>query len=149
MFDKYFTLQEAEELLPTVEQGVEAIRSSKQALDACEAEFSALAKKIVEQGGLIVDLDQWSPKRVLREAVAGKIVEEVEKLEALGVLIKDFDMGLVDFPSRLGEEEVLLCWKSGEPRIQHWHRTTEGYANRKPLAAGSPPPSPQDKKSVQ
>lgn len=149
MFDKYFTLQDAEELLPIVERHMEAIRASKKTLDACDAEFSSLVQRIGLHGGVLVNLEEWSPKRVLREAVVEKIAEEVEALENLGVLVKDFNLGLVDFPSHVGEDEVLLCWKCGESHIHHWHRTTEGYLNRKPLSVDPPPPSSKEKKSIQ
>jgi hypothetical protein len=49
------------------------------------------------------------------------------------VLVKDIDVGLVDFPVRRGDETVLLCWKVGEDRIRFWHGLEEGYAGRKPL----------------
>lgn len=149
MFDKYFTPQEAEELLPAVERLTESIRSAKRTLDAYDKEFSALAQKINDRGGMMVNLDEWSGKRLLRESVANKMAEEVGSLQGLGVIPKDFEMGLVDFPSLLGDEEVFLCWKSGEAQIQFWHRTTEGYLKRKPLAAMSLPSSSKSKKSVQ
>jgi hypothetical protein len=149
MFERYFTPQEAEDLIPTVERATESIRTAKRVLDACDEEFSTLAKKINTQGGTLVDLDAWSSKRLLREAAGSTLAEEIQKLQDLGVQLKDFELGLVDYPTLLGEEEVLLCWKLGEAQIQFWHRTTEGYANRRPLIAGAPPPSSKGDKSVQ
>ena len=60
----------------------------------------------------------------------------VEELEALGVVVKDVDLGLVDFPALRGDEEVLLCWHVGEERIAYWHGLEEGYAGRKPVDWG-------------
>jgi hypothetical protein len=57
----------------------------------------------------------------------------VERLEALGVLVKDLDRGLVDFPAVHDGEEVLLCWQAGEDEVAFWHGTDEGFAGRKPL----------------
>lgn len=149
MFDKYFTLQEAEALIPTVERITDSIRNTKKTLDACDEEFAALDKRITASGGLWVSLNDWTSKRLLRETAASKIAEEVAALQGLGVLMKDPEMALVDFPSHLEGEEVFLCWKSGEQKIQYWHRTTEGYVSRKPLTPNTLPSPPDEKKSVQ
>jgi hypothetical protein len=50
-----------------------------------------------------------------------------------GVMLKNIDDGLVDFPHMRGEQEVLLCWKLGEESITHWHDLESGYAGRQPL----------------
>jgi hypothetical protein len=58
----------------------------------------------------------------------------VARLERLGVIVKDADRGLVDFPAlRESGEEVLLCWQVGEDEIGYWHGLEEGFAGRKPL----------------
>jgi hypothetical protein len=57
----------------------------------------------------------------------------VQELEALGCELKDIDQGLVDFRSVMGEEEVYLCWKLGEPSIGWWHSLETGFAGRQPL----------------
>lgn len=149
MFDKYFTPLEVEHLIPTLEQTIEKIRTLRKTLEAYDEEFSVLTNKINISGGLRVNLDQWSSKRLQREAVAAAIAEEAEALNRLGGVLKDLKMGLVDFPALMENEEIFLCWKSGETQIQYWHRPTEGYANRKPLTADLLPSSFKDRKSVQ
>jgi hypothetical protein len=57
----------------------------------------------------------------------------VRQLEHLGVLVKDLDRGLVDFPALREGEEVLLCWEVGEDEVAFWHGIEEGFAGRKPL----------------
>ncbi len=57
----------------------------------------------------------------------------VEKLEELGVVVKDLDLGLLDFPAERGGGEVLLCWHVGEESVEFWHGLEEGYAGRKPI----------------
>jgi hypothetical protein len=59
----------------------------------------------------------------------------VERLQALGVQVKDLDRGLVDFPALRDGEEVLLCWQVGEEVVAYWHGVDEGFAGRKPLGA--------------
>jgi hypothetical protein len=64
------------------------------------------------------------------------MAEAAERLEELGVIVKDADRGLVDFPAlRENGEEVLLCWQVGEEEIAFWHGVEEGFAGRKPLDA--------------
>lgn len=55
------------------------------------------------------------------------------ELEALGVQLKDYAMGLVDFPGEIGGRAVCLCWRFGEPAVEHWHECNAGFAGRQPL----------------
>jgi hypothetical protein len=57
----------------------------------------------------------------------------VEELEELGVVVKDLDLGLLDFPALREDEEIELCWHVGETSVEYWHRVGEGYAGRKPI----------------
>jgi hypothetical protein len=57
----------------------------------------------------------------------------IYRIEALGCVVKDIDLGLVDFPSMRDDEPIYLCWKLGEPSVTHWHGIEEGFASRKPL----------------
>jgi hypothetical protein len=66
-----------------------------------------------------------------REAEA--VAAAVNELNRLGVLVKDLDRGLVDFPALRRGEEVLLCWQVGEEEVAFWHGVDEGFAGRKPL----------------
>jgi hypothetical protein len=62
-----------------------------------------------------------------------EIVRLIHRIESFGCIVKDIDLGLVDFPAVHEGEPVYLCWKAGEPRITHWHSIDEGFAERKPL----------------
>ncbi len=57
----------------------------------------------------------------------------VAELTELGIILRDAATGLVDFPGEIDGERVLLCWRHGEPRVEWWHRESEGFAGRKPL----------------
>jgi hypothetical protein len=57
----------------------------------------------------------------------------IYRIESLGCVVKDIDLGLVDFPAMLQDEPVYLCWKLGEPRVAYWHGIEEGFSARKPL----------------
>src|SRR5207247_2575248 len=64
------------------------------------------------------------------------IADCVRQIDEAGVQVKDLDEGLLDFPARRGHEDVLLCWKVGEPEVAFWHGLEEGFAGRKPLPEG-------------
>ena len=57
----------------------------------------------------------------------------IAELEQTGVMIKDIDQGLLDFPSKRFEEEIWLCWKEGETEIKFWHEIDSGFNGRKPI----------------
>jgi hypothetical protein len=62
-----------------------------------------------------------------------EIVRLIHRIESLGCIVKDIDLGLVDFPSTRSGEPIYLCWKAGEERIAHWHALDEGFSERKLL----------------
>jgi hypothetical protein len=69
-------------------------------------------------------------------SLADAAIACVERLEEIGVVVKDVDSGLLDFPSLRDGEEVELCWRAGEAAVEHWHRVGEGFAGRKPVDWG-------------
>jgi hypothetical protein len=129
---RIFTPEEANaalaELRPVVERMVEHRRN----LAAAQARQTELVTRIAGNGGDLVPSD-------LREAAA-EIEAEANALSACidlvtdaGAQIKSLEEGLLDFPARRGDEDVLLCWKLGEDEIGYWHGLDEGFAGRKPL----------------
>jgi hypothetical protein len=62
-----------------------------------------------------------------------EIVRIINRIEAYGCIVKDIDLGLIDFPSMRDGRAVYLCWKAGEERIDHWHGMDEGFSERKPV----------------
>ena len=71
--------------------------------------------------------------RARRDTSAAALKEIFERMEEMGVLIKDLDIGLIDFLTRYQGQEVCLCWKLGEDRIRFWHGLEEGFRGRKPI----------------
>jgi len=67
------------------------------------------------------------------DALVEVINRKVDELEDLGVIVKDLDYGLVDFPAERYGGNVLLCWRYGEPEVSFWHGPEEGYNSRKAL----------------
>jgi hypothetical protein len=133
MTPRYFTPDEANALLAEVREAAETLVGHRRALVEANAKRAHLASQIAGNGG---DFDPQEPRELeevlQREAEA--VGHAIERLEGLGVLVKDADRGLVDFPAlRENGEEVLLCWQVGEDEIAFWHGLEEGFAGRKPL----------------
>ncbi|GAC1306423.1 MAG: DUF2203 domain-containing protein [Vulcanimicrobiaceae bacterium] len=62
------------------------------------------------------------------------VVRIINRIEAYGCLVKDIDLGLLDFPSMRDGRTVFLCWKAGERTVAHWHGTDESFANRRAIS---------------
>ena len=132
MAERHFTPDEANALLDEVRPVAEALVAHRRAMAVTATRQARLVQRIAGNGG---DFDPQEPRALEEEfkredAAAVRCVKE---LQALGVLVKDLDRGLVDFPALRGYEEVLLCWQVGEDEIAYWHGVEEGYAGRKPL----------------
>jgi hypothetical protein len=132
MAQRYFTPSEANELLVEVRPLAESLVQHRQGMRVAAERRARLTARIAGNGG---DLDPQEPgeldEQFQRESHA--VTQAAERLERLGVLVKDVDSGLVDFPALHEGEEVLLCWQVGEDEVAHWHGVDEGFAGRKPL----------------
>ena len=124
---KLFSLEEANALLPTVRRIVRDIRRAHADL-LTKQEASKLAAEGAEAGGGFMR----DGVRYVRSLV--RLGEGAGELEALGVQLKDFARGLVDFPSMRDGRVILLCWELGEgDHIEWWHEVEAGYTGRQPL----------------
>jgi hypothetical protein len=143
--ERLFKREEAEALLPLIEPRLTGAIQTKRRVDELDAEFSQVQNRILLQGGLLPPYGPLARKRVERESLMGALRDAVSEIESNGCVVKDLEMGLVDFPSVVNDEQVFLCWKLGEPGIRFWHRTNEGFAGRKPLGSAEAA-GPEDKK---
>jgi hypothetical protein len=130
--DRYFTPTEANELLPTVRLLVEEMVAHRRALALATVRHARIATKIAGNGGGVRphEVDEL---QVTIDEEAAEVVRCATALQELGLLVKDLDEGLVDFPALHGDEEVLLCWRLGEEEVGFWHSLEDGFAGRKPL----------------
>jgi hypothetical protein len=130
---KTFTLDEAQSLLPLLESLLKRAMDGKREAEKVEASLLDLARRIYLNGGMRVDTAKVTEQRAEIEAHMKQARETVAEIDAIGVQIKDIDSGLLDFPCRLDDQVVLLCWKMGEPSIEHWHSVESGFQGRQPL----------------
>ena len=130
---RFFTLQEAEQLLPEVESTIRHAISLKSEYQQAEAEWQGFSRRVTMLGGVLVDHAHLREQKARRESIAVRLREELEKLHEYGCVVKDLDIGLIDFPTQFRGDEVYLCWKLGEPGIHFWHGLHEGFRGRKPI----------------
>jgi hypothetical protein len=133
MSSRTFTLDEAQDLLPVLESLLRTSIDGKQFIESVDAEFQALAHKIFLNGGMSLNVVQLASRKAEREKTFQRVRDAMAEIDAIGVQVKDLDIGLLDFPCEVDGRVVLLCWKLGEKAITHWHDTSEGFAGRKPV----------------
>jgi hypothetical protein len=130
---KTFTLDEAQSLLPVMESLLKRAIESKKAAEEAESGLTELARRIYLAGGMFVDVGKVSKLRAEMDGHLQRVRESVAEIDAIGVQVKDLEAGLLDFPCRLDDQVVLLCWRMGETAIEHWHTVEAGFQGRQPL----------------
>lgn len=123
----YFTLQQARDALTKIRPLMDEIQGIRKEILARRPDVWPVVERAAGNGG---------------SQVASKLVREFERLDALihqvqdtGVLFKDINLGLLDFPALRNGREVYLCLKHGEKDIEFWHEIEAGYAGRRPIAS--------------
>lgn len=134
-FGKYFTLDEAQALLPLLESLLKRAIEAKRGAEEIEEKMQTLSRKIVLSGGMFLDVERVRKQRAAYEAHVQQAKDSLAEIDAIGVQVKDIDTGLLDFPCIVEGETVLLCWKMGESRIGFWHTLDAGFRGRLPLDA--------------
>ena len=131
---KFFTIQEADELIGLLETTIERIKRNKHQFLWLQEELNIL-DVIVACGA-----DEKNPdaiELILKKKKAQKLARDIEKdialLEDTGCILRDVDQGVVDFFSIQDGTVVFLCWKQGEDTISHWHSIRDGFGGRQPL----------------
>lgn len=121
-----FTPQTANKALPEVRRLFSNILAYKKQAVALQEQV----EMIIQSGS---QFDQFVKKKQELNIAVSNYYKAIEQLEVTGVVIKDVEQGLLDFPSRKFDQEVWLCWKVGETEIKFWHAKDEGFTGRKPL----------------
>ena len=132
MPERTFTADEANAALPEVRPLVERLVEARADLLAAQARQAEVAARVGGNGGGFQPQLAASIAEALTVAETA-LREALESLDELGVVVKDLDAGLVDFPSDRDGELVLLCWQLGEERVAWWHTLDAGFAGRQPL----------------
>jgi hypothetical protein len=138
---KIFSLNEAERLRVQLEPILVEAMESRRKMAELDEQLGALAERIQRSGGMQVSYESIAKLRIERNRTEGAVRDALERIHATGCVVKDLDVGLLDFPARINNEEVYLCWRLGEDRIRFYHRQDEGFSGRKPLDPADSGPS--------
>ncbi len=127
-----FTPEEANRLLPRIEPLVRELMEVRRSLREQQEVLAAFQAKARGNGGVSRGPEVMAARQAA-ERLTAQLRQGIEEVQAFGCVVKDLEMGLVDFPAIRDGVEVYLCWRIGEDRIAFWHGTEEGYGGRKPL----------------
>jgi hypothetical protein len=122
MQERLFSLEEANSLLPELREMLERIQEARQVVLSSGERIRHAASL---DGGGPQGEGYWEAVSTLRRAVEG-IAEH-------GVILRDPETGLVDFPAEREGRQVFLCWRLGEDRVGFWHGPESGFSGRRPL----------------
>ena len=131
MTKKYFTIEEANDLIPSI---MEELTKLKQLQSDFEAQLKNLNRiKAMKKEHVQTQTDSIFKLESELEFLEMQAQLHVSNIQNTGAQLKGVDPGLIDFPSVKEDEDILLCWKEGEQEISHYHSSQEGFSGRKPL----------------
>ncbi len=133
MSERTFTLEEAQSLLSVLESLLRTSIDGKKLIESVDSELQETAHRVFLNGGMFLNVVHLARRKAEREKTIQRVRDAMAEIDAIGVQVKDLDIGLLDFPCKVDGKIVLLCWKLGEQGITHWHGTDEGFAGRKPI----------------
>jgi len=120
--DRRFTVEDANAELAELRERLPRLRDARHALIGASERITAA---VASDGGGVAGKDWFEAQRSVRE--------EVLYLAGRGILLRDPEMGLVDFPGEVDGRSVFLCWRLGEDEVAWYHEEGSGYSARKPL----------------
>jgi len=132
---KWFSPERANALIPKLTPLIDELLARRQELAIKLLESDPALHGVSSQGGQSMRLaGPRSPFPAPKFGeLKGEIVRLIHRIESFGCIVKDIDLGLVDFPSHREGTAVNLCWKAGEHDVAFWHGMDEGFSDRKPL----------------
>ena len=122
--ERHYTVAEANALLPSVKPVLRKLRDAKDLLTDSEA-HELLSDAAPPNGG-------GEAGRQVGEAFL-EVRSLLATLEEAGIVVRDIDRGLIDFPAIRDGREIYLCWELGEDAVEHWHDLESGYRGRQQL----------------
>lgn len=126
MEKRYFTIEEAERTIPEIKKDILnliKLKNTINALSDIEVDFD---------DDYLNDRFDTSFNKKLHK-LSYEFYDIIDKLEKLGCILRDIDLGLVDFLSMYKDREICLCYRVDENKISYWHNLEDGYEGRKPL----------------
>jgi len=120
--DRLYTLEEANAQLPDLRDRLPRLRIARDGLIAAS---ERIKEAVASDGGGVADAGWFTHQQTLKT--------ELEHLAERGILLRDPEIGLIDFPAERGGRRVYLCWRLGEDQVAWYHAANAGFGSRKPL----------------
>ena len=127
-FDKLFSEEEANELIPRLDILMRQLQMQATSLRARIYELSVTDPSILHSA-----MSEIVGRYPELRSFATNMADAAAQIESFGCILKDIDLGLIDFPYDAGDEVVFLCWQFGESRVVAWHSVDSGFSERQPL----------------
>lgn len=127
---RYFSVEQANRALPEVERLLLRLREVQRSAMQTKERLDVLWQRLESGEPVLAEISALQRNLDAQMEELGGIAARVEEI---GCLLRDVEMGLVDFPALADGTEIYLCWRLGEDGIRHWHGMHEGYAGRKHL----------------
>ncbi len=132
MSDVHFTLEEANALLPWLEETLARLTPVRDELAARQSDLLELLRQRLGNGASSKGEEITGIQRTV-DRLTQRLQRELRQVSQKGIIVRDLGRGLVDFPSYRQGREVHLCWLRGEEQIAHWHETDAGFGGRRML----------------
>jgi hypothetical protein len=120
--DRLYTLEEANAQLPDLRERLPRLRVARDGLIAAS---ERIKEAVASDGGGVAEAGWFTHQQTLKT--------ELEHLAERGILLRDPEIGLIDFPAERGGRPVYLCWRLGEDEVAWYHEANAGFGSRKPL----------------
>lgn len=130
----YFTVTQANKTLPLVKRIVADILEDYRVWRDLMRQFELLSADATDESG---ESEEQKTLRTQVDDAAHRISSCMDELAQIGCVFKGFEQGLVDFHTKRDDRDVLLCWKHGEPAVEHWHELEGGFDGRQPVESES------------
>lgn len=131
MVKKYFTVDQANRLLPMIEEEIKQLKLVQKEFDETWISYNEIKKEQEQQ--VQTETGKIFKLECQLEFIEHQAQLHVKNIQSNGAMLKGIEPGLVDFPSFKGRQEILLCWREGEKEISFYHNLNDGFAGREPL----------------
>lgn len=132
---KIYSVEEANRLIPWLEESLETLAETAREVSLLNRELTVLgAIAVTGATSQSEDMRELAEKRAREKELLARFRAQLAEVAGRGCILRDLEIGLVDFYTLARDRIVCLCWRRGEPEIGHWHPVDQGFSGRRPLS---------------